>query len=129
MRADHGVQPGADKWGTMTAEQIATWKSKQCNVVFGTERVHSRALSSCKNDSSVVVNPQTYPNMSPSVPLIALMAATTTRGLLNPSTSNLALFQYLLPSFVRSLDCGYRYEVVLGYDQGDPFYDNAKVRE
>jgi hypothetical protein len=39
---------------------------------------------------------------------------------------NLALFQYLLPSLVRTADCGFRYAVVLGYDKGDPFYDSIQ---
>ena len=34
---------------------------------------------------------------------------------------------YLLPSLVRSLDCGFRYEYVLGFDKGDPFYDSKEV--
>ena len=38
----------------------------------------------------------------------------------------MALFTYLLPSLIRTLDCGFRYEYVLGYDLGDPFYDNAE---
>lgn len=31
--------------------------------------------------------------------------------------------QYLLPSIVGTLDCGFRYQVVIGHDLGDPFYD------
>jgi len=56
-------------------------------------------------------------------PLIAIMAATTTRKINNPSTSKLALFTYLLPSLTRTIDCGFTYMYVLGYDVGDPFYD------
>ena len=66
-------------------------------------------------------------NLSPSLPLISVMAATTTRRVKDPGTSNLALFMYLLPSLVRSMDCGYRYEYVLGFDKGDPFYDSVEV--
>ena len=57
------------------------------------------------------------------------MAATTTRKIKKPSTTNLSLFMYLLPSLVRTLDCGFRYEYVLGYDKGDPFYDSKEVSE
>ncbi|KAH8062852.1 hypothetical protein JL720_13223 [Aureococcus anophagefferens] len=35
----------------------------------------------------------------------------------------LAVFDHLLPSFVRTVDCGFRYAVVLGYDVGDKFWD------
>ena len=53
------------------------------------------------------------------------MAATTTRKMRKPSTKTLALFLYLLPSLVRTVDCGFRYEYVLGYDEGDQFYDTT----
>jgi hypothetical protein len=35
--------------------------------------------------------------------------------------------RYLLSSLIRSLDCGFRYEFVVGYDIGDPFYDTPEV--
>jgi hypothetical protein len=43
------------------------------------------------------------------------------------------LFQFLLPSLLNTLDCGFRYLVMIGYDLGDQFYDRpeglAAVRE
>lgn len=65
--------------------------------------------------------------MRDDLPLIAVMAATTTRKIDKPNTRNLSLFMYLLPSLVRTLDCGFRYEYVMGYDKGDPFYDSKEV--
>ncbi len=65
--------------------------------------------------------------MRDELPLIAVMAATTTRKIKSPSTKNLSLITYLLPSLIRTIDCGFRYEYVLGYDKGDPFYDSADV--
>ena len=59
------------------------------------------------------------------MPLIAVMAASVTRKIKKPSTKKMALFTYLLPSLIRTLDCGFRYEYVLGYDKGDPYYDSA----
>lgn len=35
----------------------------------------------------------------------------------------MAIFSFLFPSLIRTLDCNYKYLVVLGYDKGDPFYD------
>ena len=67
-------------------------------------------------------------NLSPQLPLISILAATTTRKIVEPSTKNLSLFTLLLPSLVRNLDCGFRYEYVLGFDQGDAFYDSKEVR-
>ena len=54
------------------------------------------------------------------------MAATTTRKVVDPSPSRLSLFNLLLPSLVRTVDCGFRYVYVLGFDVGDPFYDSEK---
>lgn len=62
-----------------------------------------------------------------SLPLIAIMAASTTRKVSDPSTGNLALFTLMLPSLIRTLDCGFRYIYVLGFDKGDPFYDTDEV--
>lgn len=68
-----------------------------------------------------------HSNLRADLPLIAVMAATTTRKVVKPSTKSLSLFTYLLPSMIRTLDCGFRYEYVLGYDKGDPFYDSSEV--
>lgn len=68
-----------------------------------------------------------HSNLRDDLPLIAVMAATTTRKIDKPSTKNLSLFMYLLPSLIRTLDCGFRYEYVMGYDKGDPFYDSKEV--
>ena len=59
-------------------------------------------------------------------PLIAVLAATTTRRVKQPAIHKIALFTLLLPSLVRTLDCGFRYVYVMGYDVGDAYYDNKK---
>lgn len=46
--------------------------------------------------------------------------------MLRPTIGRLALFTYLLPSLMRSLDCGFRYVYVLGFDEGDEFYDTPE---
>ena len=85
-------------------------------------------------------------------PLVAILVAVTTRGLTFDQPNELALFkvrpvhihlfwyidgvlslplhvclrtttQYLLPSLWLTAECGYDYRVVVGYDEGDPFYD------
>ncbi len=92
-----------------------------------------RPLPKCFGNETVVINPSTGAIATAAVsgkskqPLIAIMAATTTRKVIDPSTSNMALFTYLLPSLIRTIECGFRYEYVLGYDVGDPFYDTDEV--
>jgi hypothetical protein len=105
-------------WGTLPAQLITIWQEKNCDAVFTTQRFRKRPLTSCKHINDNYNNPN--------LPLIAIMAATTTRRVSNPSTKKLALFLYLLPSLARTIDCGFRYEYVLGYDVGDPFYDSEK---
>ena len=62
------------------------------------------------------------------LPLISILAASTTRnaGMIKPSVQRMSLFTYLLPSLIRTIECGYRYEYVLGYDVGDTFFDTAE---
>jgi hypothetical protein len=45
---------------------------------------------------------------------------------INPNPSNLALCRWLLPSVVKSLDCGFRFMFVLGYDEGDQYFDTPE---
>lgn len=119
-------------WGKLPEAMITQWKSKGCDLVFTAHRMGSRPVAECKSTSSSS-DPSSHSNMKDSLPRISVMAATTTRKIDNPSTTNLALFTYLLPSLIRSIDCGFRYEFVLGYDMGDPYYDsvagNAEVKK
>ena len=89
--------------------------------------INREEIESNKGDPLSSLSPTRPLNLARSLPLICIMAATTTRRVESPSVHNLALFKYLLASLVRTLDCGFRYEYVLGYDLGDPFYDSKKV--
>jgi hypothetical protein len=106
-------------WGKLPEQLIPEWKAHHCDAYFTRNRLRKKTITDCS------VIPNHFTNNS--LPLIAIMAATTTRGLQHKaSTKNLALFLYLLPSLVRSIDCGFRYQYYLGYDVGDPFYDSEK---
>lgn len=67
-----------------------------------------------------------------SKPLIAYMMGVTSRSehatghtaTFESVMQNQAVMQYALPSFVNTASDGFQYLVVLGYDQGDKFYDN-----
>lgn len=115
MRKKYNVTP-MKSWGEFPMNMVDEWKNRQCDLVFTSSRMGKKKVSSC---------PST--NLNESLPLIAVMAATTTRKMSKPSTGSLALFTLLLPSMLRSLDCGFRYEFVLGYDQGDQFFDSEEV--
>lgn len=93
---------------------------------FSTSNNTSAISKSATATATATSGSETYSDIK-SLPLIAIMAASTTRRIKDPSTSNLALFTLMLPSLIRTLDCGYRYMYVLGFDKGDPFYDSDEV--
>lgn len=118
-RDQFGVVP-LRSWGRLPAKKIVSWKRHMCDAVFTSNRISQRSIRNC----SAAQGHGDNEDLVRTLPLIGIMAASSTRKTPHPSTRNLALFQYLLPSVVRSLDCGFRYTFIIGYDIGDPFYDN-----
>ena len=124
-------------WGQLPMNEIDSWKRRNCDLVFTSQRMSLKQISNClpsdgggsggKDKKGSKGGSVDSKSSSKNLPLISIMAATTTRKIHQPSTKNLALFMYMLPSLMRTLDCGFRYEYVLGYDKGDPFYDTEKV--
>ena len=96
------------------------WLQNRCHYVFAHPRLQQMPLSSCPISNY-------YESSSATLPLIAVILGSTSRHIQPRVIKNMPLFLYLLPSLIRSLDCGYRYEVVLGYDIGDAFYDTKDV--
>ena len=111
-------------WGQLPFDLTDTWRAKACDSFFIAQKKTSRIEKDCSNfrkppwmSSIPVVKAGTNP-------LVVIMAASTTRKIRHPSTKSLALCNYLLTSIVRTVECGFRYAYVLGYDQGDPFFDD-----
>jgi hypothetical protein len=122
MKDTYNVQPQVN-WGKMPAGEIRkVYRGKQCGKYFMMKSVESLPMSICKV-SQYSLSVQSH---SP-LPLIAVMAASTTRGVSYVDVDSFSLFTFLLPSLLRSVDCGYRYVFVLGYDVGDPFFDSEQV--
>ena len=151
-RDKYKVEP-MKSWGKLPMNMIEIWKTRKCDLVFTTLRMGKKPISTCVESQPKPADPAprktgflfnklqnilstngstvdlaSHPNMQANLPLISILAGTTTRRVKKPSTKNMALFIYLLPSLIRTLDCGFRYEYVLGYDKGDPFYDSDIVR-
>ena len=86
-------------------------------------------------------------------PLVAILVSTTSRGVVKKGKtkalsapelekrmawvedttktldfSELVLFTTMLPSLAASLECGYRYKAVIGFDTGDLLYDTVKTQ-
>jgi len=114
------VKPQAS-WGMLPPKGILAWKRHRCDLVFTASRMAKMATINCTKEGGHL-NDKT-------LPLIAVMAGSSTRKTRNPSTKNLALFNFLLPSLTKSVDCGFRYMFVIGYDLGDAFYDTEEGRK
>ena len=106
-------------WGSLPASYIDQWKSRRCDMSFTVARMKGSSVTRCEDVES------NYRNAD-KLPLISILAASTTRKMIKPSVKRMSLFTYLLPSLIRTIDCGFRYEYVLGYDAGDPFFDSTE---
>ena len=115
MKKTYKVIP-MQSWGHLPMNMMDTWKSKHCDVVFTKLRMEKSVMSKC-----------TPTDKKTKEPLIAILAGTTSRKMDNPKIEKMSLFTYLFPSLIRSLDCGFKYMFVLGYDKGDKFYDHDEV--
>lgn len=107
-------------WGDLPPRKITTWKKHQCDAVFTAERMQKKSIVNCTSIQSL--------SMASSLPLITIMAASSTRKMPSAQIHTMSLFNFLLPSVVRTLDCGFRYAIVVGYDVGDAFYEHPLVR-
>lgn len=122
MKDTYGIQPQVN-WGRLPAGDIRkTYRNKQCGKFFMMKSVESLPMSVCRMSQYTLSTQLQSP-----LPLIAVMAASTTRGVAVVDLETFSLFSFLLPSLVRSVECGYRYLFVLGYDVGDPFFDSEQV--
>ena len=116
-------------WGQLPMSYVDAWRDRSCDLIFSEQRMGSKTLSSCphvpsmlrRNDSTITQSKETakngskhitsspssssssfaHSNMHDNLPLIAIMAATTTRKVNKPSTKSLSLFTYLLPSTLK----------------------------
>ena len=113
-------------WGKLPFELTDTWRAKACDSYFIAQKSSARTETNC----SLFHKPSWMSTIpvkdGASTPLIAIMAASTTRGIKYPSFRSLSLCTFLLASIVRTAECGFRYAFVLGYDEGDSFFDNPK---
>ena len=111
-------------WGQLPFDLTETWRAKACDSYFVAQRKNARTETNCSSFQRSPWMSRIPVVRADSEPLIVILAASTTRKIRHPSTKSLALCQYLLTSIVRTVECGFRYAYVLGFDEGDPFFDN-----
>ena len=104
------------------------WRHLHCSMKVWDQRYATIPLSSCYGENANNNNNNIDPE-DESYEMISLLVAVTTRKMHHPAIENLAIFHALLPSFIRTLDCGFKYSVVIGYDKGDQYFDKKEKRE
>jgi hypothetical protein len=117
-RKKYGVIP-QKSWGTLPESLRIEWKERVCDVVFSLKRRKGYKIVQCPMSNLPSNN-----TAAAKLPLIAIMAASTTRKVRRPSPKTMSLFTYLLPSLRTSIDCGFRYIFVMGFDEGDAYHDS-----
>jgi hypothetical protein len=123
-RKDYAIESYAS-FGSATLAAKTIWKDYKCNQLLESKLSMLNPIADCSNTHSDSETNST--STTDSYPLIAILVGVTTRKLTEPSLRDLDIFTVSMPSLMSSLDCGYRYHVLLGYDVGDPFYDSDKV--
>ena len=117
-------------WGNMPAHLHAKFDELKCSDLMSLDKVaqfvqehpaeYSRQVS-VSADRQIV---KAEPGMEDKV--IATVACVTTRSLHISGPEDLALFKDLLPSFAATVEEGFEYWFYIGYDLGDPWFDNAE---
>ena len=100
--------------GNLPKKYLTTWTKRKCGDYFLQKLVNEEESKLSPNQS---ISRQE---------LIAVVVATTSRSAsLNTQLHDLPLFKYLLPSLLTTINDDYRYLIVIGYDNGDPFFDSV----
>jgi hypothetical protein len=61
-------------------------------------------------------------------PLVAVLVQASSTAYTPPyNAASFTLYSTMLPSLVESLNCDYRYIVVVGYEAGDGYFDSPQV--
>ena len=121
-------------------ENVVQWMNHKCNPEMWRRLVRVAPYPSCgqRASPSSVRSPacaglrtcaHRHSRNASYSPHIAIVLGATSRNLPIPSVDNMALFTISLPSIVKTVECGFRYTVFLGYDVGDPFFDSQAGRD
>jgi len=116
-------------WGTLPPALQKEFDAKRCSDAISRHLVATYILEHPELYDRVVPVPEQRDTVQPEAgyegKVIAIIASLTTRGLQLSSHNDLALFKHLLPSLVDTAEAGFEYWFYVGYDAGDPWFDNA----
>jgi len=116
-------------WGTMPENLQREFDKMHCSDVSSLQLLAEYIRAHPEQYNSVVPVPEdrqrisAEPGMEDKV--IAIIASLTTRGVNVAQPEDLSLFKHMLPSLVNTAEPGFEYWFYLGYDKGDPWFDNV----
>jgi hypothetical protein len=128
------IQKGTSRDATANA---VSWMRHNCDAATWTRFLAVAPYPACSPEAvakSTLQQPscagyrtctQQYAKDANRTPHIAIMLGSTSRKVASPSTDSMALYTISLPSIAKTVECGFRYTVFVGYDAGDPFYDTV----
>ena len=120
----HSLIQEQTKYGLTPSIDNQTWAKYDCDYALKT---YVRDYEVCNSLDDIKFNGSSHGVNSRNLPVIAIMAASTSRGLNETeSFTHIPLFKTLFPSLLCNLDCGFKYIFVMGYDEGDNFYDSVE---
>ena len=127
----HGLHPAE----ATAHEKTAQWMRQRCDPALwrrfievapypdcGAPRPLPWQTPACAGLRTCAQRHTTATNAS-NTPHIAVLLSSTAKNVATPSVVNMALFTISLPSLAKTVECGFRYTVFLGYDDGDTFFD------
>ena len=124
----HGMTPGAKgnvEWSFGPGCEAAMWRRfvelaphPSCKTGGRSPALRSPACTGLQ------ICAQRHAVNASYTPHIAILLGATTKKVVAPSTDNMALFTVSLPSIAKTVECGFRYTVFVGYDAGDAFFDS-----
>lgn len=116
--------------------QAAAWRRHKCNASMWHTYVDVAPFPGCAITEQAVVTPLTsaacagyrtctkqYTQEASTTPIVAILLGATSSKVDAPSPHTMALFTVALRSIAKTVECGFRYTVYVGYDAGDAFYD------
>ena len=131
IRTDYHVL-SFNGWKALPMTVQSIWIKKSCNYhCFSALKSNSKPYNSSCNRKKL---PEWYRGIpiaskGKSEPLIAILAATTSHKIENFSTLDSALHNKLIRPIRNTVECGFRYVLLLGYDIGDKYFDNNSNRK
>lgn len=126
-RKDHNIEAYVS-FGSATKAVKTIWKDYKCNKLLESKLSMLNPIAECAAASADATKLVREEEVA-AFPLIAIVVGVTTHRTVNPSLRDLDIYTLSMPSLMSSLDCGFRYNLLLGYDRGDPFYDSEKVSQ